>query len=57
MFGWALAFLVIATAAGVFAFSGVAAGAASISKVVLAIALLVAVMGAVVAVVRRRTRR
>ena len=53
MFGWALAFLVIATVAAVFGFSGVAVGAASIAKAVFAVALLVAVIGAVVAVARR----
>jgi uncharacterized membrane protein YtjA (UPF0391 family) len=57
MFGWALAFLIIALAATVFGFTGVAAGAASVAKVVVLIAVLVAVVGAVAAVARRNPRR
>jgi uncharacterized membrane protein YtjA (UPF0391 family) len=53
MFGWALAFLIIAVAAAVFGFTGVATGAATIAKAVFVVALMVAVMGTVVAVVRR----
>ena len=53
MFGWALAFLVIAIVAAVFGFTGVASGAATLAKAVFAIAILVAVVGAIVAVARR----
>ncbi len=53
MFGWALAFLIIAVAAAVFGFTGVATGAATIAKTVFVIALMVAVVGAIAAVVRR----
>lgn len=53
MFGWALAFLIIAVAAGVFGFTGVATGAATIAKAVFVVALMIAVIGAIAAVVRR----
>jgi uncharacterized membrane protein YtjA (UPF0391 family) len=54
MFAWALGFLIIAVVASVFGFTGVASGAADIAKVVFAVALLVAVVGAAVAGARRR---
>jgi uncharacterized membrane protein YtjA (UPF0391 family) len=53
MFGLALAFLIIAVAAAVFGFTGVATGAATIAKVVFVVALLIALIGTVAAVVRR----
>jgi uncharacterized membrane protein YtjA (UPF0391 family) len=53
MFGLALAFLIIAVAAAVFGFTGVATGAATIAKVVFVVALTIAVIGTVAAVVRR----
>lgn len=56
MFGWALAFLIIALASAVFGYSGVASSAASIAKGVFVLALLVAVVGAVAAVARRNPR-
>ncbi len=57
MFGWALAFLIIAVAAAVFGFTGVATGAATIAQVVFVVALTIAVVGTIVAVVRRRPPR
>jgi uncharacterized membrane protein YtjA (UPF0391 family) len=57
MFGWALAFLIIAVAAAVFGFTGVATGAATIAQVVFVVALIIAVVGTIVAVVRRRPPR
>jgi uncharacterized membrane protein YtjA (UPF0391 family) len=53
MFGWALAFLIIAVVAAVFGFTGVATGAATLSRAVFVCALIVAVVGAMVAVARR----
>jgi uncharacterized membrane protein YtjA (UPF0391 family) len=53
MFALALAFLIIAMGAAVFGFTGVAVGAASIAKVVFIAALIIAVLGAMVAVARR----
>jgi uncharacterized membrane protein YtjA (UPF0391 family) len=49
MFGWAALFLLIALVAAVFGFSGVAVGAASAAKVVFVAALLVTVLGAIIA--------
>lgn len=57
MFGWALAFLIIAVAAAVFGFTGVATGAATIAQVVFVVALVIAVVGTIVAVVRRHPPR
>jgi uncharacterized membrane protein YtjA (UPF0391 family) len=57
MFGWAMAFLIIAVAAAVFGFTGVATGAATIAQVVFVVALTIAVVGTIVAVVRRRPPR
>ena len=56
MFGWAMAFLVIALVSAVFGFTGVASSAAGIAKGVFVIALLVAVVGAIAAVARRNSR-
>lgn len=53
MFAWALASLVIALVAAVFGFTGVAAGAATLARAVFAAAMILAVMGAIIAVVRR----
>jgi uncharacterized membrane protein YtjA (UPF0391 family) len=57
MFGWALAFLIIAVAAAVFGFTGVATGAATIAQVVFVVALVIGVVGTIVAVVRRHPPR
>ncbi len=57
MFGWALAFLIIAVAAAVFGFTGVATGAATIAQVVFVVALVIAVVGTIVAVVLRHPPR
>jgi uncharacterized membrane protein YtjA (UPF0391 family) len=57
MFGWALAFLIIAVAAAVFGFTGVATGAATIAQVVFVVALMIGVVGTIVAVVRRHPPR
>lgn len=53
MYGWALAFLIIAIGAAVFGFTGVASAAASIAKLVFLAAVLVAVVGTIIAVARR----
>jgi uncharacterized membrane protein YtjA (UPF0391 family) len=44
MFGWALAFFVIALVAAVFGFGGIAASAAGIAKIVFVVALVLAVV-------------
>jgi uncharacterized membrane protein YtjA (UPF0391 family) len=54
MFGWALAFLVIALLAMLLGGTGIAAGAASIAKIVVLISVAVAVVGAIIAAARRR---
>lgn len=55
MFGWALAFLVLALVAALFGFSGIAASAAGIAKIIFFVALVLALVGAVVAATRGRT--
>jgi uncharacterized membrane protein YtjA (UPF0391 family) len=45
--------LVVALVAAVFGFTGVAAGAATLARAVFAAAMIVAVMGAILAVARR----
>lgn len=57
MYGWALAFLIIAVAEVVFGFTGVATGSATIAKAVFGVALMIAVVGTIVAVVRRHRPR
>jgi uncharacterized membrane protein YtjA (UPF0391 family) len=56
MFGWALAFLVIALVAAVFGFGGIAASAAGIAKIIFVVALLIAIVGFVVGMGRGRGR-
>ena len=57
MFGWALAFLIIALGGALLGFTGIAAGAASIAKIVVLIALVAVVVGSFVAVKRQRIGR
>jgi len=44
MFSWALAFFVIALIAAIFGFTGLAVGAAGISKLIFIVALVLAVV-------------
>jgi uncharacterized membrane protein YtjA (UPF0391 family) len=55
MFGWALAFFVIALVAALFGFTGIAAGAAGMAKIIFFVALAIAIIGAIAAAVRGRS--
>ena len=54
MVGWAFAFLVIALLASLIGFTGIAAGAASMAKIVFLGALVVAVVGTIISAARNR---
>ena len=54
MFGWALAFLVLALLAAFFGFGGIAASAAGIAKIIFFVALALALIGAIAAATRGR---
>ena len=53
MFRWAIACFIVALVAGIFSFTGVAVGSSSVAKIVFGAALLLALIGTIVAVARR----
>ncbi|MGM0576921.1 MAG: DUF1328 domain-containing protein [Myxococcota bacterium] len=54
MLGWALAFFVIALVAALFGFGGIAAGAASIAKILFWVFVALFLVSLVVGVIRGR---
>lgn len=54
MFGWAIAFLVIAVGAMLLGFTGIAAGAASLAKLVFLVTIIAVVIAGLVAAASRR---
>jgi uncharacterized membrane protein YtjA (UPF0391 family) len=56
MLGWALAFFIVAVIAAVFGFGGIAAGAATIAKVLFFVFLVLFLLSLVGGVVRRGSR-
>jgi uncharacterized membrane protein YtjA (UPF0391 family) len=55
MLSWALAFFIVALVAAVFGFTGIAAGAAAIGKVLFVGFLILAVLSLLVGLVRGRS--
>lgn len=53
MLGWAIAFFIIALIAALFGFGGIAAGAATIAKVLFFIFLALFILSLIVALFRR----
>jgi uncharacterized membrane protein YtjA (UPF0391 family) len=56
MFGWVVAFLIVALIAGILGFGGIAGASVEIAKLIFFIAVLLFVISAVVGLARGRIR-
>jgi uncharacterized membrane protein YtjA (UPF0391 family) len=56
MFGWVVAFLIVALIAGILGFGGVAGASIEIAKIIFFVALVLFLISAVVGLARGRTQ-